>query len=249
MIRFTADATCSLIARDGRSMPAISTIVSSLDRESRGELACRVVSDPSWPVFMAWSMSRASPPRHSPTMMRSGRMRRLLMTSFLMGMAPSPLMFGGLASRLTTCSWGRFSSAASSIVTMRSSGGMKAQTTFRSVVFPEPVPPLITMFWRCLTASSKNCAICRVSVPKETRSSIVNGSEANFLMVSVGPVSARGDMIALTREPSGRRASTMGLDSSMRRPIGEMILRMMLVTCWLSVNRRGVLWIFPCRST
>ena len=43
---------------------------------SRGVLAWTVVSEPSWPVFMACSMSSASPPRHSPTMMRSGRMRR-----------------------------------------------------------------------------------------------------------------------------------------------------------------------------
>ena len=31
---------------------------------------------PSWPVFMACSMSSVSPPRHSPMMMRSGRIRR-----------------------------------------------------------------------------------------------------------------------------------------------------------------------------
>src|ERR1035438_1903779 len=34
-----------------------------------------VVTDPSWPVFMACSMSSASPPRTSPITMRSGRMR------------------------------------------------------------------------------------------------------------------------------------------------------------------------------
>ena len=46
---------------------------------SRGLLACTVVIEPSWPVFIAWSMSRASPPRHSPTTMRSGRIRRLFL--------------------------------------------------------------------------------------------------------------------------------------------------------------------------
>jgi hypothetical protein len=34
-------------------------------------------------------------------------------------------------------------------------------------------------------------------------------------------------MIALTREPSGRRASTSGVDSSMRRPTREMMRSMM----------------------
>ena len=34
----------------------------------------------------------------------------------------------------------------------------------------------------------------------------------------IGPSMASGGMIALTREPSGRRASAIGDDSSMRRP-------------------------------
>ena len=37
-----------------------------------------VVKLPSWPVFIACSMSSASSPRTSPTMMRSGRMRSAL---------------------------------------------------------------------------------------------------------------------------------------------------------------------------
>ena len=41
----------------------------------------------------------------------------------------------------------------------------------------------------------------------------------NFRIVSSGPESESGGMIALTRLPSGRRASTIGDDSSMRRPI------------------------------
>ena len=45
-------------------------------------LAWIVVRLPSWPVFIACSMSSASSPRTSPTMMRSGRMRRALMTSW-----------------------------------------------------------------------------------------------------------------------------------------------------------------------
>ena len=48
------------MARLGRSKPAISTIVSMRASASRGALACTVESEPSWPVFMAWSMSRAS---------------------------------------------------------------------------------------------------------------------------------------------------------------------------------------------
>ena len=61
-------------------MPVIDTMVSMRLSASRGVLACTVVSEPSWPVFIACSMSSASAPRTSPTMMRSGRMRRLLRT-------------------------------------------------------------------------------------------------------------------------------------------------------------------------
>ena len=92
-----AEATCSRMARVGRSMPAISTIVSRRARASRGVLAWTVEIEPSWPVFMAWSMSSASPPRTSPTMIRSGRMRRALRTRSRMVTSPLPSMFGGRA--------------------------------------------------------------------------------------------------------------------------------------------------------
>ena len=52
----------------------------------------------------------------------------------------------------------------------------------------------------------------------------------------IGPSSATGGITALTREPSGRRASTMGLDSSMRRPTSETILSMMRSRCFSSVK-------------
>ena len=53
MMMSTAEAICSRMAREGSSMPLISTIVSRREMTSRGELAWTVVSEPSWPVFMA----------------------------------------------------------------------------------------------------------------------------------------------------------------------------------------------------
>ena len=47
MTRSTAPATCSRMARTGRSTPAMSTMVSRRERLSRGLLACTVVIDPS----------------------------------------------------------------------------------------------------------------------------------------------------------------------------------------------------------
>ena len=60
-------------------------------------------------------------------------------------MWPSPSMFGGRASRRSTWRWWSDSSAASSIVTMRSLFGIDAESAFSSVVLPEPVPPEISM--------------------------------------------------------------------------------------------------------
>ena len=52
----------------------------------------------------------------------------------------------------------------------------------------------------------------------------MSGSAANFRIVSAEPSTASGGITALTRLPSGSRASTIGLDSSTRRPIRDTIL-------------------------
>ncbi len=186
-MRSTAEAICSRMARSGRSTPAMRTIVSTRESMSRGLLAWPVDIEPSWPVFMAWSMSRASPARTSPTMMRSGRMRSELRTSSRMGMAPLPSMLGGRDSSVTTCSWRSCSSAASSMVTMRSSLGMKEERTLSVVVLPEPVPPETKMLSRASTQAFRKSNISGVAVPKRMRSSTVKGEAANLRMVMTGP--------------------------------------------------------------
>ena len=101
------------------------------------------------------------------------------------------------------------------------------------VVLPEPVPPDTKMFRRASTQARRKSNISGVAVPKRIRSSTVNGLAENFRMVMTGPIKDSGGMMALTREPSVNRASTIGLDSSMRRPIGAMIRSMMRIT-WSS---------------
>ena len=211
----------------GRSKPAISTRVSRRASVSRGLLAWTVVSEPSWPVFMAWSMSRASPERHSPTTMRSGRMRRQFLTRSRMVTSPRPSMLGGRASSESTWSWWSWSSLASSTVTMRSSEGMNDDSTLRVVVLPVPVPPETMMLRRPTTQACRKRAAWALSVPNRIRSSTCSFSVENFRMVRKGPPMASGWITALTREPSGRRASQRGLASSMRRPISLTILSMM----------------------
>ena len=137
-------------------------IVSSRVSPSRGVLAWSVASDPPWPVFMAWSMSSASAPRTSPMMIRSGRIRRAFRTPPL-PTEPLPSMFGGRVSSRTTWSCWSCSSAASSIVTTRSSPGMKLDSVFSSVVLPQPVPPLMRMLSRALMQASISIAISGVN--------------------------------------------------------------------------------------
>ena len=93
----------SRMVREGSEKPPIVIMDSQRDSASRGLLACSVPIEPSWPVFMACSRSNASGPRTSPTMMRSGRIRRQLRTSSRMVTWPSPSMFGGRVSSRTTC--------------------------------------------------------------------------------------------------------------------------------------------------
>ena len=99
-----AELTYFLTASFGMLSPDMATRVSSLRSASLGELAWMVVSEPSWPVFMAWSMSSTSPPLTSPTMILSGRMRRLFLTRSRWVISPAPSMLGGRVSRRTTCS-------------------------------------------------------------------------------------------------------------------------------------------------
>jgi hypothetical protein len=131
---------------------------------------------------------------------------------------------------------------------MRSSFGMKAEVALSVVVFPVPVPPEMRMLSLPLTQAARNCAAFGVIDPNETRSSIVYGSRENFRIVSVGPLSESGGMIAFTRLPSGRRASTIGEASSIRRPTCETILSMIRSRCALSTNVTGVRSILPSRS-
>ena len=117
-----ADLTAARRA-SGRPTSARSTSVSRRERASSVLLAWTVESEPSWPVFSAWSMSSASPPRTSPTTMRSGRIRSAVRTRSRTETAPAPSAFGGRASSRTTCGCASRSSAVSSIVTTRSPVG------------------------------------------------------------------------------------------------------------------------------
>ena len=126
-------------------------IVSIRESASRGELAWTVVSEPSWPVFIAWSMSSASAPRTSPTTMRSGRIRRLLITRLRWVISPLPSMLAGRVSSRTTWPWlelelGRVLDGDDALRL----SGMKLDITLSRVVLPAPVPPEMSTLSRAL---------------------------------------------------------------------------------------------------
>ena len=66
-----------------------------------------------------------------------------------------------------------------------------------------------------------------VSVLFWSKSSAVSGSRPKRRIERQGPSTASGGMMAFTREPSARRASTIGEDSSTRRPTAETMRSMM----------------------
>ena len=77
----------------------------------------------------------------------------------------------------------------------------------------------------------------------------VMGSRPKRRMERQAPSRARGGMMALTREPSCKRASTMGEDSSTRRPMRDTMRSMICIKCWLSLNDKPVISSLPARST
>lgn len=139
--------------------PAKPASISSRYRHSRGELAWIVPIEPSWPVFIACSISSTSPPRTSPTMMRSGRIRSVLRSRSRMVTTPVPSKPPGRLSSRTTCGWFSDSSAVSSMVTTRSFSGTWNASALSSEVLPELVPPDTRMLQRASTAASSSVLI------------------------------------------------------------------------------------------
>ena len=191
-------------ASNGMCRSLIVASVSSRWIASSQELACTVTSEPSWPVLSAWSMSSVSPPRTSPTMMRSGRMRSELRTRSRIVTSPRPSTLGGRASSVTTCGCCSRSSALSSTVMIRSPGGHRGRERVEQ-----------RRLARAGAARDHDVELGpherpqqlrrrrRRSSPCATSCSSVN-SRGKRRMVIVGPCSASGGMITLTRSPRGQ---------------------------------------------
>jgi hypothetical protein len=123
---------------------------------------------------------------------------------------------------------------------IRSDSGIAVESAFRSVVLPEPVPPEMRTFSSARMQRCRNSAVSVESVPSRMRSAKSRRFFENFRIVTTGPLSESGGITAFTRLPSGSRASTMGEDSSIRRPTWATILLMIRRRCDSSVKRTVV---------
>ena len=174
--------------------------------------------DPAWPLVIAWIMSRASPPRHSPTITRSGRIRRLFLKRSRIVTSPRPYRSAARDSRPRTCGCFNWSSLDSSMTTMRRSAGMNSDITFRRLVLPLDVPPLIRRFFSVTMHSIRKSRASSLSVPLETRNPMSSACRANLRIVTTTPRLEHGGMATWTRDPSGNRASIIGCSGEMRLP-------------------------------
>ena len=162
--------------------------------------------------FIACSMSSASPPRTSPTMIRSGpHTQAVFYQVTLRDFAFAPRYWEvGFSSRTT---WSCFSCS--------SAESFNGQNPLRDrcIVLGEYIEhsssvagtgPLRRSGYsgRVFTAPSRIIFMRSSIVPSLMRSFIFKGITPKRLIESTGPSMASGGMMALTREPSIKRAST-----------------------------------------
>ncbi len=113
------------------------------------------------------------------------------------------------------------------MVTTRCSVGMCSDRAFKKVVLPDPVPPETKMLYPARTRRIRKSAASCERDPRATIRARVNGSRENLRMEMAEPSMAMGESTTLTREPSCRRASTMGWAS--------LTVRLALPTiCWIT---------------
>jgi protein phosphatase len=114
---------------------------------------------------------RASIPRTSPRMIRSGRQRSADFSRSSKAMlALKVSVWHSTDRRFGFCKW---SSEVSSITTMRCSSGIADARARSTVVFPVEVPPLMRSVFPLRICAARRSASGRVSVPRAIRSSTV----------------------------------------------------------------------------
>ena len=154
-MRSTAAAICLRMARVRQVAPSPSAPCSRCGSARRAGCWrgwCEI--EPSWPVFIACSMSKASAPRDLAEDDAVGAHAQRVPDQVALRDLARPSRLGGRVSSRTTCGCCSCSSAASSMVTMRSPWSIRRDSALSMVVLPEPVPPETMMFSRQRAAIS-----------------------------------------------------------------------------------------------
>lgn len=174
------------------------------------------------------SARASSGKRTSPTITRSGRIRRVSRINLERSNAV-PL----LGERLTRWGCERDSSGVSSIVTIRSSAGKRWASALRVVVFPLPVLPAIIILQSQASALSKYAMMGRFQI-REGRSCVgwVGRWVKRRILTSIEDWET-GAIAAWMRIPSSMRALRMGFSPLNREPLSRAIRLM-------SATREGV---------
>ena len=134
------------------------------------------------------------------------------------------------------------------MVITRSRLGMYADSALRKVVLPELVPPLINRLYPDSTTCRRKSAASSVTAPNPSSFSMVMGS-GNLRMVTAAPSRAMGGNTTFTREPSSRRASTIGEATLTVRFTRLTICWIMSSSCSSPSNLRFHNSMRPFRST
>jgi hypothetical protein len=131
---------------------------------------------------------------------------------------------------------------------------MNAERALSIVVFPDDVPPETMMFIRARTHAARSSAVAGSRLLRLSSSSSPYALGKSRI-VTVGPLSTSGGRTTCTRAPrgmrssGGRRASTIGLDSSTRRLTVETMRSMVCRSCSSDANAAETRSTWPNRST
>ena len=214
--------------------------------------AWMVPSEPSLPMPIACSSCITSPPRTSPTITRSGDIRRAALQRSYIEISPKPSVLDVRVSSASVRSWSpedrRCSSRVSSIVTISSDWGTSDSNARSRVVLPAPVPPTTSMLVGLggRTAARSTAVISGVTVPYFSSDSSEDCS-IRWRRITTEVRSATA-VTANSRCPEASRRSRIGAAVSKRRDVWPAVAARwrIIITNSSSLAARGAAWMrFP----
>ena len=214
--------------------------------------AWMVPSEPSLPMPIDCSSCITSPPRTSPTITRSGDIRRAALQRSYIEISPMPSVLDVRVSSASVRSWSpedrRCSSRVSSMVTTSSDWGTSDSNARSRVVLPAPVPPTTSMLAGLggRTAARSTAVISGVTVPYFSSDSSEDCS-IRWRRITTEVRSATA-VTANSRCPEASRRSRIGAAVSKRRDVWPAVAarwRIIITSSSSLAARGGAVMRFP----